>query len=539
MVGSESDYDVPAWAAPTAAAIKGSFFPLAILSLSPHPDAREALARCISYASKPNFASDANFDAEVKGVWDKCNAALNSIGASNCVEGVSSLMPVPLATFDIKDNIRYRSWPLHDRRSLSLELKVITAASGIVAATRTADSLPQHDVQALLQLIDQFVSHGSRESARPPADFVLYQHAAWELQKCIGSNSSSSSNLTAFKALKNMLVASWVSFHARSWNYSGSNCVSACGCAVFPYQVPVSKQLLMLPAPPTSGLYASSSGPSASMSSLLLDLANSCTLADRSNVAAALSSLSDHIMHSDSISHSSRHAAAVACTFLMEIIQTIPSGLFEDLVALISSTRDLLLASSSSSPLPTPAPAHSSLTFSSALDALILHLRSWGDASSPTAINATMAALAVCYRITSTRNVTTQDCASLLVCVGLSRLHLTLPSVPIDPSAKFRVKASALFSSASEIETLSSSTQAAASAVTAFVSGSLSRVLAVSSHELSTSAAVAEREQVERPVPDAFEPLFSDLFSISTSLCSIERLMQVCPMIITQVCIPD
>ena len=537
MVGSESDYDVPAWAAPTAAAIKGSFFPLAILSLSPHSDAREALARCISYASKPNFASDANFDAEVKGVWDKCNAALNSIGASNCVEGLSSLMPVPLATFDLKDNVRYRSWPLHDRRSLSLELKVITAASAIVAATRSADALPQHDVHALQQLIDQFVSHGSRESARPPTDFVLYQHTAWELQKCMGSSSSSSSNLTAFKALKNMLVASWVSFHARSWNYSGSNCVSACGCAVFPYQVPVSKQLLMLPAPHTSGLYASSSGPSASMSSVLLDLANSCTLADRSNVAAALSSLSDHIMHSDSIVHSSRHAAAVACTFLIEIIQTIPSGLFEDLVALITGTRDLLLASSSS--LLSPAPAHSSPTLLSTLDVLSLHLRSWGDASSPTAIIATMAALAVCYRITSTRNVTTQDCASLLVCVGLSRLHLTLPSVPIDPSAKFRVKASALFSSASEIETLSSSSLAAASAVTAFISGSLSRVLAVSSHELSTAAAVAERDQVERPVPDAFEPLFSDLYSISTSLCSIERLMQVCPIVMKQVCHSD
>jgi hypothetical protein len=68
MVGTESDYDVPAWACPTAAVVKGSFFPLAVLSLSPYSDAREALSLCMSAASKANFTSDDDFDAAVKGV---------------------------------------------------------------------------------------------------------------------------------------------------------------------------------------------------------------------------------------------------------------------------------------------------------------------------------------------------------------------------------------------------------------------------------------------------------------------------------------
>jgi hypothetical protein len=354
------------------------------------------------------------------------------------------------------------------------------------------------------------------------------------MQKYLGS-SSSSSNLTAVRALKNMLVASWVSFHARSWNYSGSNCITACGCAVFPYQVPVSKQLLMLGVPCSSGLYASASGPSASMSPLLLDLANSCTLADRSNVAAALSSLSDHIIHSDSIVYSSHHAAALACTFLIEVIQTIPPGLLEGLVALIMDTRNLLLSPTSSSSFSIPESANQLPSLSSILAALSLHLRSWGDSASPSAINATMAALAMCYKITSTLNASSYDCGTLLVCVGLARLHLTLPILPIDPSAKFRVKASALLASASEIQCLSSSTVAVASAVTAFISGALERVLSVSFNELATAAAVAQRDQVERPVPDAFELLFSDLYSISTSLCSLERMMQICPIVMLQV----
>jgi hypothetical protein len=41
---------------------------------------------------------------------------------------------------------------------------------------------------------------------------------------------------------------------------------------------------------------------------------------------------------------------------------------------------------------------------------------------------------------------------------------------------------------------------------------------------------------VQRPVPDAFEPLFSDLSSVATSLCSVERILQVCPIVFVQVC---
>jgi hypothetical protein len=532
MVGTESDYDVPAWACPTAAVIKGSFFPLAILSLSPYPDAREAIALCMSLASKPNFNSDHDFDAAVKGVWNKCCAALHSIGVSNGVEGASSLMPVPVATFDTKDNINYRSWPLLDRRSLALELKVITAASNIVASTRALEPAATKDIAALLQLILQFISHGACDSARPPADFVLYQQTAWTLQSCL-SSSSSNSPLAAIDCVKNLLVASWVSFHSRSWNYSGSNCATACGSAVFPYQVPVSKQRLLLPSPPSSGLYAASSGPAASMGSLLLDLANSCTLADRSNVAAALSSLSDHIMHSDTINHAAHRASAVACAFLIEIIQAMPEGPHEGIISMVVGARDVLLQSSSS--VPATKAAISLPSLASTLDTLTLHLRSWGDASSPTAINATLSSLAICHNIIFTRRATSQQCASLLVCVGLSRLNLTLPSVPIDPSARYRVKASALLSASSEMHTLSTSTQAVASAVTAFISGALTRSLSSSARELSSSAAAASKLQVQRPMPDAFEPLFSDLSSVSTSLCSIERVMQVCPIVILQV----
>jgi hypothetical protein len=488
----------------------------------------------MSLASKPNFTSDHDFDAAVKGVWDKCCAALNSIGVSNGVEGASSLMPVPVATFDTKGNISYRSWPLLDRRSLALELKVITAASNIVASTRALEPAATKDLAALLQLTLQFISHGACESARPPADFILYQQTAWTLQSCLSSSSSSNSPLAAIDCVKNLLVASWVSFHSRSWNYSGSNCATACGSAVFPYQVPVSKQRLLLPSPPSSGLYAASSGPAASMGSLLLDLANSCTLADRSNVAAALSSLSDHIMHSDTINHAAFRACAVACAFLIEIIQAMPEGPHDGLASMVVGARNVLLQSSSTAPA-TPA-AISLPSLASTLDTLTLHLRSWGDASSPTAISATLTSLAICHSIIFTGHATSQQCASLLVCVGLSRLNLSLPSVPIDPSARYRVKASALLSSSSEMQTLSTSTQVVASAVTAFISGTLTRSLSSSARELSSSAAAAAKLQVQRPVPDAFEPLFSDLSSVSASLCSIERVMQMCPIVILQVC---
>jgi hypothetical protein len=530
MVGSESDYDVPAWACPTAAVIKGTFFPLAVLSLSPYPDAREALVLCMSAASKPNFSSDSDFDAAVKGVWDKCSAALSSIGVVNGVEGAASLMPVPLATFDIKDNIRYRSWPLHDRRSLALELKVIRAASDIVASWKVSEPVPAQELQALLQLILQFIAHGSRHSARPPADFVLYQQTAWALQSCLSSNNSSNP-ATAIACVKNMLVASWVSFHARSWNYSGSNCATASGGAAFPYQVPVSKQRLMLPSPCSSGLYAASSGPAASMGSLLLDLANSCTLADRSNVAAALSSLSDHIMHSDTILHTACHAAAVACAFLIEIIQAMPSGPHDAILSLVAGARSVLLDSS----VELPSAAASLPTLSSVMETLTRHLRSWGDSCSAIAVSATVTALAICHHIITAHRVSSHQCASLLVCVGLSRLNLTLPSVPIDPSARFRVNASALSLSCSEMQSLASGTRAAESCVTAFISGTLSRSLSSSIRGLTSSAAAAARLQVQRPVPDAFEPLFSDLSSVATSLCSVERILQVCPIVIIQV----
>jgi hypothetical protein len=531
MVGTESDYDVPAWACPTAAVIKGSFFPLAVLSLSPYSDAREALSLCMSAASKPNFTSDDDFDAAVKGVWNKVCAALNNIGVGNGVEGAAPLMPVPVATFDIKHNISYRSWPLLDRRSLSLELKVITAASNIIAAACALEPVPIKAIDDLLQLTLQFIAHGSRDSARPPSDFVAYQQIAWALQSSLSSNSNP---LASVASIKNLLVASWVSFHSRAWNYSGSNCATSCGSAVFPYQVPVSRQRLALPSPPSSGLYAASSGPAASMGSLLLDLAKSCTLADRSNVASALSSLSDHIMHSDTITHAACHAAAVACAFLIEIIQAMPEGPHEGLISMVTGARIILLEPSSSPP---SAPASFSFpSLSSALNTLTLHLRSWGDASSTTAINATLSSLAVCHCIITTRQATPQLCASLLVCVGLSRLNLTLPSVPIDPSARFRVKASSLLSSSSEVQTMVSSTQAAASAVTAFISGTLTRSLSTCAHDLSSAAAAAAKLQVRRPVPDAFEPLFSDLSSLATSLCSIERVMQVCAITILQVC---
>jgi hypothetical protein len=271
------------------------------------------------------------------------------------------------------------------------------------------------------------------------------------------------------------------------------------------------------------------------MGSLLLDLANSCTLADRSNVAAALSSLTDHIMHSDTINHAAQHAAAVACTFLIEIIQAMPSGPHEAIVSLISEARSVLLQSRvSSAPI---APTTSSLpTLACVLDTLTLCLRSWGDACSAAAINGTLTSLAICHHIATTHQASSHLSASLLVFVGLSRLNLTLPSVPIDPSARFRVNASALSTSCSEIQTLVSGSLAAASSVTALISGTLTRSLLSSERSLTSSAAAAARLQVQRPVPDAFEPLFSDLSSVATSLCSVERVMQVCPIIMMQVC---
>ena len=242
-------------------------------------------------------------------------------------------------------------------------------------------------------------------------------------------------------------------------------------------------------------------------------------------------------MHSDTITHAARHAAAVACAFLIEIIQAMPAGPHDNIIAVVTSARDVLLESSSSSSSSSPAsPQPTPPSPASTLETLTLHLRSWGDSASPVAINATLSSLAICHHIITTQNVTSQLCASLLVCIGLSRLNLTLPSVPIDPSARFRVKAFNLRSSCSEIQTLSAGTLAASAAVTALISGSLSRSLSVAARSISSSAAAAARLEVQRPVLDAFEPLFSDLSSVATSLCSIDRISQVCPIILTQVC---
>jgi hypothetical protein len=169
------------------------------------------------------------------------------------------------------------------------------------------------------------------------------------------------------------------------------------------------------------------------------------------------------------------------------------------------------------------------------MDTLALHLRSWGNSVSSSAIHATLSSLAICHHIVISQTATIQNCASLLVCVGFARLALTIPCVPIDPSAKFRVKAFALRSSSFEAQCVCDGARAASSAVTAMVSGALTRTLNVSAQELAASAVAAARFQVLRPHPDTFEQLFCDLDSLASSICSIERVLQVCPIVSLQV----